>query len=165
MHGLVAIAGFGTLAVAALAAPTQSTPPDTQERVVVRLVQMAILAKDRRGAPIDDLVANEIVVKDRGRKMRVAFLEPFAPRPTLALICSHEGRDGHPLPQSPDTIVRRAFERARQELGFEAWALGEVEFFLGRSSLETEISPPWSRTMPWATTRPRPLPCPAALVV
>jgi VWFA-related protein len=65
MKGLVAIAGFGTLAFAALAASTPSTRPVTQERVEVRLVQMAILAKDRRGAPIDDLVADEIVVKER----------------------------------------------------------------------------------------------------
>jgi len=78
MKGLVAIAGFGTLAFAALAAPTPSTPPVTQERVEVRLVQVAILAQNRRGAPIDDLAAEEIVVEDRGRKMRVAFLEPFA---------------------------------------------------------------------------------------
>ena len=82
LHGLVAITGFAAFAFAALAAPTPSIAPVTQERVVVRLVQMAILAKDRRGAPIDDLVADEIVVKDRGHKMRVAFLEPFAREPS-----------------------------------------------------------------------------------
>jgi len=68
---------FPTLAFAQV----ETTSPETQERVEVRLAQMAILAKDRRGAPIDDLVAEEIVVKDRGRKMRIAFLEPFIREP------------------------------------------------------------------------------------
>jgi VWFA-related protein len=82
MKGLVAIAGFGTLVLIALAAPTPSSPPVTQERVEVRLVEVPILARNRRGAPIDDLAAEEIVVKDRGHKMRVAFLDPFAREPS-----------------------------------------------------------------------------------
>lgn len=72
-------------------------------------------------------------------RIETAFLSPFSPVPTLALLCGHLDRDGHPLPQSPDTIARRAFERLREEAGLEYWALGEVEYFLGRPAGDAEI--------------------------
>ena len=50
---------------------------DKEEIVEVRLVQIAILARDRQGRPIEDLTPEEMTVKDRGKKMRVAFLDPF----------------------------------------------------------------------------------------
>jgi glutamine synthetase len=65
-----------------------------------------------------------------------AFLDPFAPQPTLAVLCGHLGPDLEPLAPSPDTIVRRAFERVRRETGIELHALGEVEFFLGKRAAE-----------------------------
>jgi VWFA-related protein len=51
------------------------------ESVEVRLVQVAISARDRRGRPVTHLVAGDIVAKDRGRRLRIAFLEPFAGAP------------------------------------------------------------------------------------
>ena len=77
----VVLAGFALLPLTAIPDATDPPSTETQERVEVRLAQMAILAKDRKGNPIDDLVAEEIVVKDRGYKMRVAFLEPFIREP------------------------------------------------------------------------------------
>lgn len=73
--------------------------------------------------------ASDIVLRPR---LHTAFLDPFARTPTLAVICGHVGRDGAPLPESPDTIVRRAHEHALRETGCELYALGEVEYFLGR---------------------------------
>jgi glutamine synthetase len=81
-------------------------------------------------------VASDIVLRPR---IRSAFLDPFAKLPTLVLICRHQGRDGAPLPQSPDTILRRAQQRLREETGAELWALGEVEYFLGKRSDEHDI--------------------------
>ena len=78
---IVAVAVVATFLVAGPTASPEHPLPLKQERVEVRLAQMAILAKDRKGNPIDDLVAEEIVVKDRGNKMRVAFLEPFVREP------------------------------------------------------------------------------------
>jgi len=72
--------------------------------------------------------SSDIVLKPRPR---AAFLDPFSPVPTLVVLCRHADREGNPLPQSPDTIVRKAADRVQQELGIELWALGEVEFFLG----------------------------------
>jgi glutamine synthetase len=68
-----------------------------------------------------------------------AFLDPFSPLPTLAVMCGHAGRDGAPLPQSPDTLVRRAHARVTAETGLELQALGEVEFFLGRRSNDHDM--------------------------
>ena len=63
-----------------LLAQVPETPRGSRadETVRVRLVQLAITARDRGGNPVTDLIADEIVVKERGRKMRVAFLEPFS---------------------------------------------------------------------------------------
>ena len=48
--------------------------------------------------------ASDIVLRPRVER---AFLDPFAPIPTLVLMCGHDSREGTPLPQSPDTILRR----------------------------------------------------------
>jgi glutamine synthetase len=79
--------------------------------------------------------ASDILLRPR---VGSAFLDPFSQRPALAVLCSHAGRDGAPLPESPDTIVRRAAERVERELGVSLWALGEVEYFLGRHAHEED---------------------------
>jgi len=68
-----------------------------------------------------------------------AFIDPFADVPSLVLLCGHVDRDGAPLIQSPDTIIRRAFDLLREETGIELWALGEVEYYLGKRWDETDI--------------------------
>lgn len=72
-------------------------------------------------------------------RVGTAFIDPFATIPTLAVLCRHDGRDGAPLPESPDTIARAAFERIHRELGIEFHALGEVEYFLGKRPAEDDI--------------------------
>jgi glutamine synthetase len=85
------------------------------------------------GIPPD---ASDIVLRPR---VQSAFLDPFAPLATLVVMCGHVSRDGTPLPQSPDTILHRAAELVQAETGVELWALGEVEFFLGKRWDETDI--------------------------
>lgn len=80
--------------------------------------------------------ASDILLRPRADS---AFLDPFATRPTLVLMCQHMGRDRQPLPESPDTILRRASERLRAESGMDLWALGEVEYFLGKHAAESDI--------------------------
>jgi glutamine synthetase len=80
--------------------------------------------------------ASDIVLRPR---LSSAFRDPFADLPTLVVICGHQGRDGTPLPESPDTILRCAQKRVREETGSELWALGEVEYFLGKRSDEHDI--------------------------
>jgi glutamine synthetase len=80
--------------------------------------------------------ASDILLRPRAGS---AFLDPFAPLPTLAVLCGHADRDGAPLAQSPDTILRRACERLGRETGGTLEALGEVEYFLGRRAGEEDI--------------------------
>ncbi len=72
--------------------------------------------------------ASDIVLRPRPAS---AFLDPFAPEPTLVVMCSHLGRDGKPLPESPDSILRAAYARLHAEAGIDLHALGEIEYFLG----------------------------------
>jgi len=80
--------------------------------------------------------ASDIVLRPR---IESGFLDPFSSIPTLVLMCSHAGPDGEPLPQSPDTIIRRAMDRLREQTGVELLALGEVEYFLGKRRDESDI--------------------------
>jgi glutamine synthetase len=80
--------------------------------------------------------ASDIVLRPR---VGSAFLDPFAALPTLVLMCGHVGRDGTPLPQSPDTILRCAADMVLEHSGCELWALGEVEYFLGKRRDESDI--------------------------
>jgi glutamine synthetase len=72
--------------------------------------------------------ASDIVMRPR---LASAFVDPFAPEPTLAVLCSHYDRQGEPLAESPDTLVRAAHARLVATTGLELHALGEIEFFLG----------------------------------
>ncbi len=72
--------------------------------------------------------ASDVVLVPR---LETAFLDPFASSATLAVLCGHATRDGEPLAVSPDTIVRRADARLAKS-GVRLWALGEIEYFLGR---------------------------------
>jgi glutamine synthetase len=85
------------------------------------------------GIPV---TASDVVLRPR---LSTAFVDPFASYPTLVVFCAHIGRDGAPLPESPDTILRRSFARLQAELGVELQALGEIEFFLGKRPDETDI--------------------------
>jgi glutamine synthetase len=82
------------------------------------------------------VTASDVVLRPR---LSTAFIDPFASYPTLVVFCAHYGRDGAPLPESPDTIVRRASTRLQELTGVELQGLGEVEFFLGRRPEETDI--------------------------
>lgn len=73
--------------------------------------------------------ASDVVLRPR---LETAFVDPFSPHPTLAVLCGHAGADGEPLAVSPDTVVRKAHARMLAETGLDLWALGEVEFFLGK---------------------------------
>jgi glutamine synthetase len=86
--------------------------------------------------------ASDILLRPR---LSTAFLSPFSPVRSLAVLCEHLDRSGQPLPESPDTIVRRAFERVRADLGIEYLALGEVEYFLGRPAGDVDSERPRDR--------------------
>jgi glutamine synthetase len=73
--------------------------------------------------------ASDIMLRPRTES---AFLDPFSVEPTLVLLCGHLNRDGQPLPESPDTVLRAADQRLKKETGASLYALGEVEYFVGK---------------------------------
>jgi glutamine synthetase len=80
--------------------------------------------------------ASDVLLRPR---IATAFLDPFARDPGLVVLCGHEGRDGAPLPESPDTILRQAHARLRDATGVDLCALGEVEYFLGKRRTDGDI--------------------------
>jgi glutamine synthetase len=82
------------------------------------------------------VTASDVVLRPR---LSSAFVDPFASFPTLVVFCGHFGRDGAPLPESPDTILRKATGRLYAETGVELQALGELEYFLGKRPEENDI--------------------------
>ena len=76
--GMVLTIGAGArVRGAEQAAPPRK--PALKEEVKVILVQLPILARDKKGNPIRDLKPEEIEVKSHGDRLRVAYLEPFHP--------------------------------------------------------------------------------------
>jgi glutamine synthetase len=73
--------------------------------------------------------ASDIMLRPRPQS---AFLDPFSVEPTLVVLCGHLDREGAPLPESPDTVLRAAYQRLKKETGVELYALGEVEYFVGK---------------------------------
>ncbi len=82
--------------------------------------------------------ASDMVLRPR---LDTAFLDPFSSTPTLVLLADHYDRDGKPLAESPPAILRRAYERAQAESGVDLWALGEVEYFLGKRPDVADVAP------------------------
>lgn len=83
------------LVSAMIVAAQEDIPGEPDERVTIRLVQLAIRARSG-GDAVTDLRAEEIMVKESGRAMRVAFLEPFvskveAPPSTVRLYVGAPG--------------------------------------------------------------------------
>jgi glutamine synthetase len=80
--------------------------------------------------------ASDMLLRPR---VESAFLDPFSASPTLVLMCQHIGRDAKPFKESPDSILYRSYERLRVTAGVDLWALGEVEYFLGKHASESDI--------------------------
>lgn len=78
------------------------------------------------GVPV---TASDVVLRPR---LSTAFVDPLAAHPTLVILCAHIGRDGRPLPESPDTMLHAAYARLQAVTGAELFGLGELEFFLGK---------------------------------
>ncbi|MCL4306239.1 glutamine synthetase [bacterium] len=77
--------------------------------------------------------ASDIVLKPR---LETAFVDPFSREGTLAILCGHITREGKPLPQSGDSVVRRAYDLLLKESGYELHALGEIEYFIGHHAAD-----------------------------
>lgn len=59
-----------------------------------------------------------------------AFLDPFAPIPTLTLLASYFDKEGQPLKSSPEYTLKKACEEFTRVTGFEFHAMGELEYYV-----------------------------------
>lgn len=59
-----------------------------------------------------------------------AFMDPFANIPTLSFLCSYFNKDGQPMENSPEYILRKAVKSFNQVTGMEFQAMGELEYYV-----------------------------------
>ena len=63
-------------------------------------------------------------------RFSTAFLDPFAPIPTLTMLCSFFDRDGNPLDSDPRGVLQRACREFTQTTGMEFECMGELEYYV-----------------------------------
>lgn len=59
-----------------------------------------------------------------------AFVDPFAPVPTLTMLCSFFTKDGEPLAASPEQTLRKACKAFHDATGLNFEAMGELEYYV-----------------------------------
>ena len=63
-------------------------------------------------------------------RFSTAFIDPFNEIPTLSFLCSYFNKDGEPMENSPEQILRKAAVAFRNTTGMEFQAMGELEFYV-----------------------------------
>ena len=63
-------------------------------------------------------------------RFSTAFLDPFAERPTLSMLCSYFNKDGEPLESSPENTLRKACRAFHEVTGMDFQAMGELEYYV-----------------------------------
>lgn len=63
-------------------------------------------------------------------RFRTAFIDPFASIPTLSFLCSYFNKDGQPMENSPEYILRKAANSFKQVTGMDFQAMGELEYYV-----------------------------------
>lgn len=59
-----------------------------------------------------------------------AFLDPFAEIPTMTMLASFFDKEGLPLKESPEYVLRKAAEEFFKTTGMEFFAMGELEYYV-----------------------------------
>ncbi len=63
-------------------------------------------------------------------RFRTAFVDPFAPIPTLTMLCSFFDKDGRPLELSPEYTLHKACDAFTAATGLHFEAMGELEYYV-----------------------------------
>lgn len=63
-------------------------------------------------------------------RFSTAFMDPFASIPTLSFLCSYFNKDGLPMENSPEYILRKAVKAFNQVTGMDFQAMGELEYYV-----------------------------------
>lgn len=63
-------------------------------------------------------------------KLNRIWVNPFAPVPTVDVLCSFFNHKGDPLPHAPDNMVRKAHQALTESTGLTMEALAELEYYV-----------------------------------
>ena len=63
-------------------------------------------------------------------RFSTAFLDPFAPIPTLTMLCSFFNKDGEPLASAPRYTLLKALQAFNEVTGMQFEAMGELEYYV-----------------------------------
>lgn len=63
-------------------------------------------------------------------RFSTAFINPFAEIPTLSFLCSYYNKDGKPLENSPEYILRKACKAFTDVTNMYFQAMGELEYYV-----------------------------------
>lgn len=63
-------------------------------------------------------------------RYRTAFVDPFAPVPTLTMLCSFFDKDGLPLANAPERLLDKACDEFTRVTGLNFNAMGELEYYV-----------------------------------
>lgn len=59
-----------------------------------------------------------------------AFEDPFAEIPTLSMLCSYFNKDGKPMENAPEYVLRKASDTFTKVTGMKFQAMGELEYYV-----------------------------------
>lgn len=63
-------------------------------------------------------------------RYRTAFVDPFAPIPTVTMLCSFCDKDGNPLESAPEHTLHKACAEFTRATGMRFEAMGELEYYV-----------------------------------
>lgn len=63
-------------------------------------------------------------------RFRSAFIDPFNEIPTLCFLCSYFNKDGKPMENSPEYILKKAADSFRKVTNMQFEAMGELEYYV-----------------------------------
>lgn len=63
-------------------------------------------------------------------RFATAFVDPFAPLPTLTMLCSYFDKDGNLVEGSPEHILDHACREFTKTTGLQFQAMGELEYYV-----------------------------------
>ncbi len=63
-------------------------------------------------------------------RYRTAYLNPFSQVPALDVLCSFYNSSGKPLENSPEYVLRKAYQAFRESTGMHFKAMGELEYYV-----------------------------------
>ena len=63
-------------------------------------------------------------------RYKTAYVNPFAPIPTVDILCSYYTAKGTPLASSPENILKKAHQVFKSTTGLTLEAMGELEYYI-----------------------------------